>query len=132
MKIADPWPLNPDGELLLGLKLENKRSLENCEASAKVPGISFAEWGPGDMGLSFGYDDAHDPPYPNDMEAARQRVMKGCNEAGLAFLCGWNDYTMSVEDRVKQLLDEGVKIPAGVGEEGAKIGRAITGRTMPV
>ena len=21
---ADPWPLNPDGELILGIKLENK------------------------------------------------------------------------------------------------------------
>ena len=28
---ADPWPLNPDGELLLGLKIENKRALSNCE-----------------------------------------------------------------------------------------------------
>ena len=23
---ADPWPLNPDGELMLGLKIENKRA----------------------------------------------------------------------------------------------------------
>ena len=51
---ADPWPLNPDGELLLGLKIENRRALGNCEDSARVPGISFAEWGPGDMGMSRG------------------------------------------------------------------------------
>lgn len=131
MKIADPWPLNPDGELFLGLKLENKRALENCESSAAVPGIAFAEWGPGDMGLSFGYADAHDPPYPQDMEEARQRVKAACDAAGLAFLCSWSDFTISVEDRVNKLMDDGVKILSGVGEEGAAIGRKITNRTMP-
>src|ERR1700694_5661274 len=71
---ADPWPLNPDGELLLGLKIENTRALANAEATAAVPGISFAEWGPGDMGMSLGFPDAHDPPYPPAMKAARDRV----------------------------------------------------------
>jgi 4-hydroxy-2-oxoheptanedioate aldolase len=73
---ADPWPLNPQGELLLGLKIENKRALENAEAVAAVPGIAFAEWGPGDMGMAMGYPDAHDPPYPPDMAAARNRVLQ--------------------------------------------------------
>jgi 4-hydroxy-2-oxoheptanedioate aldolase len=132
MKRADPWPLNPEGELFLGLKLENKRALANCEASAAVPGIAFAEWGPGDMGLSFGYPDAHDPPYPDDMEAARQRVMSACKSAGIAFLCSWNTTSMTLEQRVKKLLDDGTKIVGGVGEEGAKIGRKLTNRTMPV
>src|SRR5215831_6897867 len=49
---ADAWPLNPDGELLLGLKLEDKYALANAEENARIPGIAFAEWGPGDMGLS--------------------------------------------------------------------------------
>ena len=132
MKIADPWPLNPEGELFLGLKLENQRALANCEDSAAVSGIAFAEWGPGDMGLSFGYADAHDPPYPADMDAARLRVKAACDAAGLAFLCGWNDFTISTGDRVNKLMGDGVKILSGVGEEGAAIGRKITGRTMPV
>ena len=132
MKIADPWPLNPEGELFLGLKLENQRALANCEDSAAVPGIAFAEWGPGDMGLSFGYADAHDPPYPADMDAARLRVKAACDAAGLAFLCGWNDFTISTGDRVNKLMGDGVKILSGVGEEGAAIGRKIMGRTMPV
>src|SRR6266571_4940921 len=38
---ADPWPLNPDGELLLGLKIENLRAVANAESTAAVPGISF-------------------------------------------------------------------------------------------
>ncbi|HEX5795763.1 MAG TPA: aldolase/citrate lyase family protein, partial [Geminicoccaceae bacterium] len=58
---ADVWPLNPAGELMLGLKIENRRALENAEASLAVPGVAFAEWGPGDMGMAFGHKDAHDP-----------------------------------------------------------------------
>ena len=51
MRIADPWPLNPDGELLFGLKIENPRADSNVESSVRVPGIAFAEWGPGDHGF---------------------------------------------------------------------------------
>ena len=35
-------PLNPKGELFLGLKFENKRALANVEITAQVPGIAFA------------------------------------------------------------------------------------------
>ena len=83
---ADAWPLNPKGELLLGLKLEDKYALENAEASAKVPGIAFAEWGPGDMGMSLGMPDAHDPPYGPEMLAARAKVLAACKANKLAFL----------------------------------------------
>ena len=51
LRIADPWPIDPDGELLFGLKIENPRADANVEASVRVPGISFAEWGPGDHGF---------------------------------------------------------------------------------
>ena len=51
MRIADPWPMNPDGELIFGLKIENPRADANVEASVRVPGIAFAEWGPGDHGF---------------------------------------------------------------------------------
>ena len=64
VKVADPWPMNPNGELLLGLKIEDRHCLVTADETAAVPGIAFAEWGPGDMGMSFGDPDAHDPPYP--------------------------------------------------------------------
>jgi 2-keto-3-deoxy-L-rhamnonate aldolase RhmA len=59
---ADAWPLNPDGELLLGLKLEDKYALANAEQILKIPGIAFAEWGPGDMALSLDVRARHEPP----------------------------------------------------------------------
>jgi 4-hydroxy-2-oxoheptanedioate aldolase len=82
---ADPWPLNPRGELLLGIKVENTRALNNAEKLTQVPGLAFAEWGPGDLGMSMGYPDQHDEPYPAEMHAARTRIMGACKAAGLAF-----------------------------------------------
>lgn len=125
LQAADVWPLNPRGELLLGLKIENRRALDACEASAQVPGIAFAEWGPGDMGMSLGHRDAHDPPYPPEMAAARARVKAACDAAGLAFL------NMVRADDVVAQLDAGVRIGSAT-EDAAAIGRAHTRRSMPV
>lgn len=130
---SDPWPLNPKGELMLGLKLEDAECLANCEKSAAVPGISFAEWGPGDMGMSLGLPDAHDPPYPKKMEDARKRIHAACDKAGIAFLCSWNDAKMTPEQRIRHLLKMGVKVVSGQdGERMAIEGRKISKRKMPV
>jgi 4-hydroxy-2-oxoheptanedioate aldolase len=123
---ADVWPLNPKGEILLGLKIENRRALENAEATTQVPGIAFAEWGPGDMGMSLcGIPLQHDPPYPPEMLAAQARVKAACDAAGLYFLNAVRP------DDVVTYLDSGVRIGSAT-EEAARIGRAHTGRTMPV
>ena len=90
---ADPWPLNPHGELLLGIKVENTRALGCVEQTTKVPGLAFAEWGPGDMGMSMGYPDQHDEPYPAQMQAAFDAVtinaakVMGLDGYGLAVGC---------------------------------------------
>jgi len=122
---ADPWPLNPSGELLLGLKIENTRALENAEKVAAIPGIAFAEWGPGDMGMSMGHPDAHDPPYPADMQKARDRILQACKANKLAFL------EMVTPENVVEQLAAGVMVGAGRGaQQAAEIGRKHTKRTM--
>lgn len=126
MKRADPWPLNPDGEFLLGLKIEDKYALANAEKVAAVPGIGFAEWGPGDMGLSLAKPDGHGPNselHP-DMKAARARVLAACKANKLAFL-----NTVRLND-VEDMIREGVMIGSG-GPEIAEKGRKFTKRTMP-
>jgi len=125
---ADVWPLNPDGELLLGLKIENRIALSNVERTNKVPGIAYVEWGPGDMGFSFGHIDAHDPPYPPEMTEARARVIAACKEGG------WVFFEAVTPEGVVGSIKEGVGM-CGCGrggEEAAGIGRAYTKRTMPV
>ncbi len=124
LDLADAWPLNPAGELMLGLKIENRRALDNVEASLAIPGIAFAEWGPGDMGMAFGHKDAHDPPYPPEMTAARARVKAACDRAGVAFL----DIVRA--DSVLAQLGDGVRIGAAT-PEAAAIGRQHSGRSLP-
>jgi 4-hydroxy-2-oxoheptanedioate aldolase len=126
LRRADPWPLNPDGELLLGLKIENTRALANADAVAAVPGIAFAEWGPGDMGMSLGLPDAHDPPYPPQMKAARDKVLAACKAHKLAFL-----EQVTPENIVEQIA-AGVMVGAGKNAKAAaEIGRRHTARPEP-
>jgi 4-hydroxy-2-oxoheptanedioate aldolase len=131
-KAADPWPLNPGGELILGLKIEDRHCLENVDEIAAVPGIAFAEWGPGDMGMSFGNPDAHDPPYPEEMNEARDTIKKALDKNGVGFYASWADDSMTLEERVDYSIDVvGVRM-MGASPEWAAYGRKKTGRTMPV
>ncbi len=133
VQMADPWPLNPKGELMLGLKIEDRHCLADAEETAAVPGISFAEWGPGDMGMSYGDPDAHDPPYPGFMDNARDIVKDALDKAGVAFYSSWQDEELNNEQKVDVLLDDlGCKMVGAQSRDIADYGRAKTGRTMPV
>ena len=124
LRLADFWPLNPEGELMLGLKIENRRAVENVEETLKVPGIAFAEWGPGDNHWSHG-EMIRAQPYSAEMMAIRQRVKDACDANGIAFLDG------ASEENIGETIDEGVRI-ISAPEEAAAIGRKHTGRRMPV
>jgi 4-hydroxy-2-oxoheptanedioate aldolase len=123
---ADPWPLNPGGELLLGVKLESPEGVANCEEILAVPGIGFAEIGPGDLGLSLGHVAVQLYPYPPEMRAARERIFAACRRNRVAFLEACKPETIAAR------LDEGVRVVAGGSEENARVGRAHQRRTMVV
>ena len=133
LRLADPWPLNPSGELLLGLKIEDRHGLADADAIAAVPGVSFAEWGPLDMGISLGEPGELAPPYSDQMNAARDTVSSATDKAGAAFYCDWNDPAMTVQEQIDHLLDViGAKLLNVSSRELADYGRKRTGRTMPV
>ena len=120
---ADVWPLNPNGELLLGLKLEDKYALANAEENLKIPGIGFAEWGPGDMALSLGIRGPGAEKNPQ-MQAARAKVFAACKANKIFFLNSMN------VDNVIDMIKEGVMVgPAS--QAAAEIGRKYTKRGMP-
>ena len=125
MDRADPWPLNPKGELMLGLKLESPEGIAMADELLAVPGIAFAEMGPGDLSLSLGSVKLLRDPYPPEMQAARDKVFQACRRNGIAFLEGSN------RDNLTGRLDEGVRVIGGHDEELAKIGRKHQKRTMP-
>ena len=117
MQKADPWPLNPNGELLLGVKIEDKVALSNVEETLKVPGIGFGEGGPGDMSLSLGVK-GNDPR----LLAAEARIFAAAKLHKLPWIGITPDHTA---DDIKA----GFMI--GSGEKTAATGRKFTNRPMP-
>jgi len=126
MDRCDPWPLNPRGELLLGVKLESPEGVANCDEIIAVPGLGFAEIGPGDLSLSLGYRTIPREPYPKEMQIARDRILAACRRHGVAFL------QSCTEDNIIARIEEGVRVVAGHSEAAAVKGRAHQRRTMPV
>ena len=124
---ADPWPLNPDGELLLGLKIETLGGLNNCEQILSIPGIGFAEMGPGDMSMSMKIrrkpgDKTVDPR----IKEASIRVKDACDKNGVKFLESGNP------ENIVDVIKSGARVIAGQDKEAAKVGRKFTKRTMKV
>jgi len=123
---ADVWPLNPQGEIMLGLRIEDQNALQRAEQSVAVPGIAFAEHGPRDMGLSYGYLEGRaDPPMPAEVDAAGRRVLAACKANGVAFLDN------VLPENVERRIDEGVMVGAGRRQDSAEKGRKYTNRKMP-
>jgi 4-hydroxy-2-oxoheptanedioate aldolase len=123
---CDPWPLNPEGELLLGVKIESPEGVARCEEILSIPGLGFAEMGPGDLGLSLlGHVTLQLSPYPPEMQEARDRVFAACRANGVAFL------ELCTQANIAARIDEGVRVIAGGREETARAGRAHQRRLMP-
>jgi 2-keto-3-deoxy-L-rhamnonate aldolase RhmA len=91
-----------------------------------VPGLGFAEIGPGDLSLSLGYLTIPREPYPREMQMARDRVLAACRNNGVAFL------QACTADNVIARIDEGVRVIAGHSEASAMKGRAHQKRKLPV
>ena len=126
MNRCDPWPLNPNGELLLGVKLESPEGVARAEELCAVPGLGFAELGPGDLSLSLGQTEIPRDPWPPVLQAARDTVLAACLRNKIAFLQGCSPANINAR------IDEGVRVIAGHDPETARVGRAHQKRTMPV
>lgn len=123
---ADPWPLNPDGELLLGLKIETLAGLNNCEQILSVPGIGFAEMGPGDMSMSMKIRRVPGSPPDQRIKDASVRVKNACDRNGVKFL------ESATPENITEVIDSGARVIAGQSQETAQIGRKHTNRKMKV
>ena len=111
---------------MLGLRIEDWQALEHAEQSLAVPGLAFADHGPRDMGLSYGYLEGRaDPPVPKEVDAAGRKVLGLCQKYKLAFLDN------VLPENVEKRIDEGVMIGAGRRQDSAEKGRRDTIRQMP-
>jgi 4-hydroxy-2-oxoheptanedioate aldolase len=123
MRKADVWPLNPNGEILLGVKIEDKFAFANVDEIVRVPGIGFGEGGPGDMALSFGFKQS-DPR----AKEVQDKIFAAARAQHLYWL-GIGGNGPNKEAQIEAAIKEGHMV--GSGEETAAIGRKITKRPMP-
>ena len=128
-KKADVWPLNKNGEIMLGLKIENPLATKNAAKTTKVPGIAFAEWGPGDqafylVGMPEGRG-GQGRMMNEAMQQTRATVFKAAKDAKIAFL------NACTESDVIDMIKEGVMICTGGDGPGAEKGRQFTKRQGP-
>lgn len=150
--IADLWPLNPRGEVIFGVKIEDTYGDETVADILKIPGVSFAEWGPGDHNLWLnGYNGIADggpsghpvirdaqgrvvgdvSALPN-MEAVRQKVLAECKRNNVKFLNA-AETEPGHNNVIQQIKDGTMVVATGQGGEAvATMGREYTKRKMPV
>ena len=135
---ADLWPFNKNGELIFGVKIEDTIADQNVDATVAVPGVAFAEYGPGDhsywlyglAGMQPGARPAG-PPSADvaevrpEMAKVRQAVLDACKRHNVKFLQGSSAINIVAMIQQGSLIHE-------APESAAIVGREFTKRKMPV
>ncbi len=136
--VADLWPLNPKGEMIFGVKIEDVHCDTDVDKTIALPGISMAEWGPGDhswsiYGLSVLPEDGSrisDVVTRPEMVKVRQAVLDACKKNKVMFLNAGDANPNSPDYAVKQIQDGAMVLEAP--ESAAIVGREYSKRKMPV
>jgi 4-hydroxy-2-oxoheptanedioate aldolase len=155
---ADPWPMNPDGELILAWKLEDKYSVTNLEEIIKVPGVAWGEWGPGDqamwqLGLPYfsrpggrGGDGDGDggggrgrgaaastTPAPEGLPPTVDPKLEPTRAKVMAAMKSHKIFPLhsSTTNNIEQLIRAGVMVTHGTSDDLMNKGRTYTKRQMP-
>lgn len=136
--LADLWPLNPKGELIFGVKIEDTFCDQDYETTIALPGISMAEWGPGDHSFwYYGLDvmptdgsRAGDLSVRPEMANIAKGVLAACKKNNVSFLNSGSTDPNSTSYVIKQLQQGTLVLEAG--EAVAIMGREYSKRKMPV
>jgi 4-hydroxy-2-oxoheptanedioate aldolase len=122
---ADVWPLDPDGEILVVLMIEDQLGIENLPAIlSEVPGIGMVLIGEGDLSQELGVPRQLEHPL---MVQARSRIVQICTEHGVVV-----GHPHVTEGNVERVLAEGYRFLMSApvrGFPGLELGRKLTGRS---
>ena len=119
MRLADPWPLNPDGELFIVVMIESDEGVANINEILDVPGISAVDIGPSDLsteitGRPFRAWHWPDNEQPAQVKAAIATVLAACKAKNK--ICGMHVQTghgsVADEAQFQQYLAEGWRMLA--------------------
>ncbi len=96
-QVADTWPLNPEGEVLVVLQIESEMAVENAREIMSVPGVGAIFIGPADLAMSMGLPGQSGHP---EVEANIQRVLEICLELDMP--CGLTTNAGNIAERIEQ------------------------------
>ncbi len=100
---ADVWPLNPQGEILCIIMIEEMRGVENLpDILAQVPGIGAVIIGEGDLSQDLGVPRQYDHPA---VHTAVERILEACHKYNVP--CGMPHANVG---RVEDLLKRGFRL----------------------
>jgi 4-hydroxy-2-oxoheptanedioate aldolase len=121
---SDVWPLDPDGEILVGLMIEDQLGIRNLpDMLDQVPGIGLIIIGEGDMSQELGVPRQYDHPR---MLECKRRVLDICAARGVPV-----GHPHVTADNVKRVLDDGYRFLMSLPVKtypGLELGRSLTGR----
>ena len=99
---ADVWPLNPKGEILVGIMCEEVRAIRNlAQMLEHVPGIGFVLIGEGDLSQDLGFPRQYDHP---SVASAIDEILAICKQHNV--VCGHPHVDCK---NVEQLLGKGFR-----------------------
>jgi 4-hydroxy-2-oxoheptanedioate aldolase len=93
---ADVWPLNPEGDLMVIIMIEDPEGVKNINEILKVPGIGAVFFGPADYTVSSG----NFGKSTDETDMALYKVKNACNNAGIPFV-GFADVN-NIDQRIKE------------------------------
>ena len=125
-----------EGEVTMGVKLENRRSAQVCEEVLSVPGLAFCEPGPSDNGLShLGWDAVREDitpaqraalPAQRQLEVDLERIRLAAKANNIRWL-GNGPPGATPE----QQIDQGRRMGPAGSEQNTQADRLYTKRRMP-
>jgi 4-hydroxy-2-oxoheptanedioate aldolase len=99
---ADVWPLNPEGEILVGIMCEETRAIENLPRMLEqVPGIGYVLIGEGDLSQELGVARQYDHPA---LLSAVADILAICKQYNV--VCG---HPHANSANVEELLERGFR-----------------------
>jgi 2-keto-3-deoxy-L-rhamnonate aldolase RhmA len=127
---ADPWPLNPKGELVLWAIVESKKGIANIRGIAQVPGLSVIVVGAGTLGGVFSSTGADGQRVRDQagFDAGVSAIVSACKEFKVACSHPANNPT-----EIKDLMARGFTVFTMQRRDAAAFdaiaaGRKISGR----
>ena len=108
IKVADVWPLNPEGELFLMPMIESLEGVENVGDILEVPGVGGVLIGPNDLSMALGvgpWRTDGQALLPPETETAIQTVARAC--VAKKKHCGMVTWT---EAETQKYLEDGFQV----------------------